>query len=650
MTCILRALLAALCLLLPAAAFGQGAVLQSGPRAPGHVPQYVGSGSQAVVMDGGPAGGGGPGINPSEFALTARGTGTPPYAGQGTGPYGTNWCDYDAPTTNATGYHYLCLSANANGGALIAVGAGGTATPLPFQFFVNGSPVNFVNLWTQNGSAISNVNTGPVQISSGNLQVLPSGGQATLQIGFPSLATAPFIDFHAGSGNAGYDARLVATSNGAVSGSGTLTVQGTLAVNAVGGTAQQGVSVVQSGLATGSVAGSVAQCVQNFQPTLVYNNICVSADSANVTGSGLTFTNALNVGLVTGGANSIGTKVALQATLVHNAASNAGSRDNIALNVSALSAASEGGTNTGAGAQGTLFGVGIAATLAPGATNYFSVAGSEVDVGIQTGGSAKYRFGWSVIANGSAQATAQDIAYEVGAANGDPGFKTAFALTNLHGNAPLSSTGCVICTDGTSNTITTGIDLSPYTISGNFLKGQGFQVAGNGAITSSLSLVGAFTATFTNTHATAGDSLVVMEVGLHGSDTTSSFVSFYDATAQTVQGAIVRNGTAAVAYNTTSDARLKTALPGGTIYGIEALRRIHARDYYRNDDPDERRENGYFAQELAEIYPFAVTNGGVDPHRNPWAVDYGRITPLIVQAVQDVDARLSAIETKMKVN
>ena len=46
------------------------------------------------------------------------------------GPYGTNICDYDAPTNNATGYHYVCLSANAQGGALIAVGAGGVASQL----------------------------------------------------------------------------------------------------------------------------------------------------------------------------------------------------------------------------------------------------------------------------------------------------------------------------------------------------------------------------------------------------------------------------------------------------------------------------------------------------------------------------------------
>lgn len=144
-----RWLLTVLAVLAPlAAAFGQGALLQGGPTTPGHVPQYASQGtSQAVVIDGGGAGGGAVGVNPGEFGLTARGTGTPPYVGQGTGPFGTNWCDYDAPTNNATGYHYLCFSANSNqvspAGGVIAYGAGGTAAQLPLSLVLNGVTYQF---------------------------------------------------------------------------------------------------------------------------------------------------------------------------------------------------------------------------------------------------------------------------------------------------------------------------------------------------------------------------------------------------------------------------------------------------------------------------------------------------------------------------
>lgn len=136
---------AALILLLaPTLALAQGAVLQGGPTAPGRVPMYVGQGSQqAVVQDSGPAGGGAKGLGLAELLLTKRGSGTPPYAGGGSGPFGTTHCHYDAPTTNATGYHYLCFDPNAQGGGLIAYGAAGGAAQLPLNFNINGAVVPF---------------------------------------------------------------------------------------------------------------------------------------------------------------------------------------------------------------------------------------------------------------------------------------------------------------------------------------------------------------------------------------------------------------------------------------------------------------------------------------------------------------------------
>ncbi len=138
-----RVSLKALLLLLPLAAFGQSAVLQNGPWVFGHVPVYTNRGAGSpTISDSGPARGGNAGVNPSEFALTMIGSGLPPYAGTGTGPYGTNDCDYDGPSTG-TSYHYLCFSPNAAGGGLIVYGAGGLAPPLPLKFIVNGTTYTF---------------------------------------------------------------------------------------------------------------------------------------------------------------------------------------------------------------------------------------------------------------------------------------------------------------------------------------------------------------------------------------------------------------------------------------------------------------------------------------------------------------------------
>ena len=141
-----RLAVAFLALLLGSPALAQVAPLQAGPWTSGHAAMYGGNGgAQPIVQDAGPAGGGSTGSGISEIGVTKRNPGgaTPPYAGGGTGPYGTSACIYDAPITNTTGYHYICFDPNAQGGPLIATGYGGAATALPLTFIVNGSTYQF---------------------------------------------------------------------------------------------------------------------------------------------------------------------------------------------------------------------------------------------------------------------------------------------------------------------------------------------------------------------------------------------------------------------------------------------------------------------------------------------------------------------------
>ena len=153
---------------IPGLAHAQSTLLQAGGMTPGHAPMYVGMGSyQPTVQDSGPAAGGGVGLGLSELYIQQRassGTSTPPYANAGTGPYGTNFCDTDGPTTSANGYHALCFGPNSQGGALIAYNAYGTATALPLNIEVNGSYYQFPpttacatcgTIATQNANAVA---------------------------------------------------------------------------------------------------------------------------------------------------------------------------------------------------------------------------------------------------------------------------------------------------------------------------------------------------------------------------------------------------------------------------------------------------------------------------------------------------------------
>jgi hypothetical protein len=101
-------------------------------------------------------------------------------------------------------------------------------------------------------------------------------------------------------------------------------------------------------------------------------------------------------------------------------------------------------------------------------------------------------------------------------------------------------------------------------------------------------------------------------------------------------GSITTNG-AATSYNTSSDRRLKENIDD-TNRGLGLLDRIKVKEFNFIDDPRKARVQGFIAQDLRQIYPEAVTVGGDDARKEPWTVDYGRITPLLVKAVQELKA------------
>jgi len=123
--------------------FAQSTVVQNSPWVFGHLSMYSNrGGASPTLSDAGAARGGPVGSTPNELALTAIGTGNPPFIATGTGPLGTNFCDYDGPATGIN-YHFLCFSANSQGGGLIDYGAAGIATPLPLNIIVNGVKIQF---------------------------------------------------------------------------------------------------------------------------------------------------------------------------------------------------------------------------------------------------------------------------------------------------------------------------------------------------------------------------------------------------------------------------------------------------------------------------------------------------------------------------
>ncbi len=116
----------------------------------------------------------------------------------------------------------------------------------------------------------------------------------------------------------------------------------------------------------------------------------------------------------------------------------------------------------------------------------------------------------------------------------------------------------------------------------------------------------------------------------------------------TVIGSISQNAAATVAYNLSSDRRIKDNITP-TAYGLSDLLKIDVEDFTFISDPNKQKMTGFIAQDLNQIFPGAVTtNGdnGTDPlvlGKTPWMVDYSKVTPLIVKSIQDMNLNLEAI-------
>ena len=99
-------------------------------------------------------------------------------------------------------------------------------------------------------------------------------------------------------------------------------------------------------------------------------------------------------------------------------------------------------------------------------------------------------------------------------------------------------------------------------------------------------------------------------------------------------------------FSTSSDYRLKEneeIIPDG----IERIKKLKPYKFNFKSNDDKTKVDGFFAHELAEHIPEAV-NGEKDEmdgdEIKPQSVDYGKVTPLLVKAVQELIAKVEALE------
>ena len=129
-------------------------------------------------------------------------------------------------------------------------------------------------------------------------------------------------------------------------------------------------------------------------------------------------------------------------------------------------------------------------------------------------------------------------------------------------------------------------------------------------------------------------------------------------------GSITANGASAVAFNTSSDYRLKEDLKSISD-AISTVNELRTYDFKWKKDG--KRRDGLIAHEVQDILPYAVSGekdavttkkykDGVDSDGEdiwkekeviaPQGIDYGALVPVLIKAVQELSAKVEALENK----
>ena len=153
-----------------------------------------------------------------------------------------------------------------------------------------------------------------------------------------------------------------------------------------------------------------------------------------------------------------------------------------------------------------------------------------------------------------------------------------------------------------------------------------------------------YVASIENNNNTSGANGVRVMAGQNTYTTPSLFIGFFRPD-NTEIGSITQNTSTTVAYNTTSDSRLKNVISVSS-FGLKQLNQIQVVDYTFKTDPDNQLMNGFLAQQLFEHYPFAVTKP--QNENDIWQVDYGKLTPILVQSIQELSKENQELKNKLE--
>lgn len=299
----------------------------------------------------------------------------------------------------------------------------------------------------------------PAATACGNAGASPNTPRPVAAVIFATgCASGAFPVYNGTVWTCSTDPNSIATLNG-----------GPLSVNTSG--ANQGILATHPNNITGSIGATA----------FAFNKIFVQGEGIGADPLGQVM--GLEVVMNAGGASLGGTHYAFLSFLNNNVSSTGPNlTDFVSAQFLMVGSVNDGGTNTGAGARGTLFATNPIVQAQSGATNLLEVSGGEVDVQILTGASAKLRFGWSIVDGGNVQGAGFDAALAISSAGG-PGWHTGFLFGKTNGTAPFDTGGSVIASDGAGGTVAYFFNAPDYAATSAYFNFNNYVLSGTGLTT-----------------------------------------------------------------------------------------------------------------------------------------------------------------------
>ena len=124
--------------------------------------------------------------------------------------------------------------------------------------------------------------------------------------------------------------------------------------------------------------------------------------------------------------------------------------------------------------------------------------------------------------------------------------------------------------------------------------------------------------------------------------TNGKFAQFSDGNHNI--GSISAASGTSVAFNTTSDERLKKNIVDASSQ-LNVIKDVKVREF--DWKQNNHHEVGMIAQELHKVIPNVVIEGS-DEHKMNWGVDYGKLTPYLIKAVQELSETVDELKTEIQ--